>query len=67
MSNKQWKPAPAETIKHYWQTIVDEAYEELNHWEKQFISDIEIRVRNGWILTENQEKKLEQIYAEKTK
>jgi hypothetical protein len=63
---KVWKPNP-ELMKQYWQAIVDEAQDELNDWELQFVSDLEARVRNGWPLTEAQEKKLEQIYADKTK
>lgn len=61
-----WKPNP-KLMKQFWEAIVDEAQDELNAWEMKFISDIEIRVRSEWPLSEAQEKKLEQIYANKTK
>ena len=61
-----WKPQSPETIRYWWETIVEEAQDKLNDWESKFISDLEIKVMSGRTLTENQEKKLEQIYAEKT-
>lgn len=62
-----WKPQPSEVIQSWWDAIVEEAQDELNDWELKFISSIEMKVRNGFPLSESQEKKLEQIYAEKTK
>jgi hypothetical protein len=61
-----WTPNP-DNMLHYWQTIVDEASDELNAWELKFISDIESRVRNKQPLSEKQEQVLERIYADKTK
>lgn len=62
-----YKPQDPETLRMWFDAIVEEASDQLNDWEIRFISDIEIRVRNGWGLSEAQEKKLEQIYADKTK
>jgi hypothetical protein len=62
-----WKPQPPEIVLSWLEAIVDEAQDELNDWENNFIDSIEMRIRNRWPLTESQEKKLEQIYAEKTK
>lgn len=61
-----WKPAPRETIEYWLDTILTEALDSLNDWETKFIDDMAIRIANHWPLTENQEKRLEQIYAEKT-
>jgi hypothetical protein len=62
-----WRTAGPETLKHYIDTILDEASDELNDWETKFIEDMQIRVANGWPTTQTQEEKLEQIYAAKTK
>lgn len=60
-----WKPNPDNAL-HYFNTIMDEASDDLNAWELKFMSDIESRVRSKIPLSEATEKKLEQIYAEKT-
>lgn len=64
---KVWKPADIDTLRHWVTTIIDEASDELDDWENQFITDIQIRIANNWKLTETQEKKLEEIYANRTK
>lgn len=64
---EQWKPQSRETIKHYYDTIIEEASDELNDWELRFITNIGSRILNGCDLTEAQEKKLEDIYVERTK
>lgn len=61
-----WNPKDPELLKHWLDSILEEASNELNDWETNFISDIEVKLNNNWRLTENQENKLEQIYAEKT-
>lgn len=62
-----WKPQPREVIKSWIDAIITEASDDLTAWELKFISDIEIKVDNGWMLTQKQEEILERIYAEKTK
>ncbi len=63
---EMWKPNP-DNMLHYFNTIVEEASDDLNAWELKFISDIESRVRSKVPLSEAQEKKLEQIYCNYTK
>lgn len=54
-------------IHKYWvDTILTEASDGLTDWEKNFISDMKIRLDNSWPLTDYQEAKLEQIYTAKT-
>lgn len=65
--SKIWKPQSIETLKYWIDTILDEASDELNDWETKFIEDMRIRVMFGNYVSETQEKKLESIYAEKTK
>lgn len=61
-----WKPVSRETIQHWIDTILNEAQDKLNSWELKFVSDMENKIYNSWSWTEAQERKLEQIYAEKT-
>lgn len=63
---KIWQPQSFEVLQSWIDAIIDEASDNLNDWETNFIEDMSIRVANKWTLTENQEKKLEAIYAEKT-
>lgn len=63
---KIWQPQPFEVLQSWIDAIIDEASDNLNDWETNFIEDMSIRVANRWSLSENQEKKLESIYAEKT-
>jgi hypothetical protein len=62
-----WKPQPHDVVEYWCSTILDEASDLLNNWETLFIEEIAIKIANKWPLTELQEKKLESIYAEKTK
>ncbi len=62
-----WKPQDRDVVNHWVNTILDEASDDLTPWELKFISDIQIGLAKQWQLTEAQEKKLEQIYADKTK
>ena len=62
-----WQPQDRDVLNHWINTIIDEASDSLNEWETNFVNDMQIRLQNGWSWTENQEKKLELIYAEKTK
>lgn len=64
---KIWKPQPVEVYINWIETILDEASDELNEWESNFVNDISIKVLNGGTLTQRQEEILERIYAEKTK
>ena len=61
-----WKPQSHEVIKHWFDTIMDEAEEKLNDWERNFLDSIEKKINFQYALTEAQEKVLERIYAEKT-
>ena len=62
-----WKPQDRDVINHWINTILDEASDTLTDWETNFVNDMQIRLANKWSWTEAQEKKLEQIYADKTK
>jgi hypothetical protein len=62
-----WQSQPREVLQSLIDAIQEEASDDLNDWETHFIADIAIRIANGWSITENQERKLESIYAEKTK
>jgi hypothetical protein len=61
-----WQPKDNDTLKYWVKTILDEASDRLSAWETKFIADIEPRVLNNRPLTQGQEEKLEQIYAEYT-
>ena len=63
---KIWKPQSWEVIEQWLKAINEEASDKLTDWEIDFIDSINTRVANRWTLTENQEKRLEKIYAEKT-
>ena len=62
-----WKPQPWDVLEAWLKAIQEEASDTLNDWETNFIEDISVRVANRWSLSERQEKRLEFIYAEKTK
>jgi len=62
--SKLWHPQDRDVINHWLNTILDEASDDLNEWETKFISDMQIKLVNGWTWTQAQEEKLEQIYAE---
>ncbi len=61
-----WQPRNNDTLKHWVETILSEAEDRLTDWERKFIADMESRVTNKRPLTQGQEEKLEQIYAEYT-
>ncbi len=62
-----WKPHDDEVYKDWIDSIVTEASDELNEWESNFVSDMQVKIHNGWKLNQNQAEKLEQIYARYTK
>lgn len=64
---EKWKPTSPKILKHWIDAIINEALDELTDWEDNFIVDIEVRLEEGLTLTQSQEEKLEEIYAEKTK
>ena len=55
-----------EIVKSWYYTILDEAEEKLNDWERTFMESIRWKVDNHSVLTDRQYEKLESIYAEKT-
>lgn len=61
-----WQPKQTTTLRHWLETIRFEASDKLTDWENTFIDDIEKRLDLGRKLTQQQEEKLEAIYAEKT-
>lgn len=61
-----WRPHPVEVYADWIETIIQEASDELNDWEINFIDDMRLRTDNGIQLTQGQAEKLEQIYADKT-
>lgn len=61
-----WKPKDPALLRIWCNRIIEEAVEDLNEWECKFITDIQIKLDNGWALSKAQEDKLEQIYADKT-
>lgn len=63
---KIWQPQPTEVLQSWINAITEEASDQLNDWETKFVEDMQVRVLNGWPLTQAQEQKLESIYADKT-
>lgn len=61
-----WKPKDPQLLKSWVDAILVEASDKLNDWETKFIVDIQMRLDLGARLTQAQEDKLEQIYADKT-
>lgn len=61
-----WKPKDPKILKGWINDIMTEASDTLTDWESRFITDIDMRLTVGSVLTESQEQKLEEIYAEKT-
>lgn len=62
-----WEPRPWEVLESWVEAILAEASDELNDWESHFIEEMAIKITNRWHLTPAQERKLESIYADKTK
>lgn len=61
-----WKPKDPKVLRQWLDDILTEASDTLTDWESRFCADMDIRLTVGSTLTEEQEKKLEEIYAEKT-
>ncbi len=61
-----WKPKDPDLLKSWVDSIMKEASDELTDWESRFVDDMNTRLDKGYVLTEDQENKLEEIYAEKT-
>lgn len=61
-----WKPKDPSLLRSWLEAVLLEASDSLNDWEKNFINSIEERLDKGFRLSESQEQKLEQIYAEHT-
>lgn len=63
----KWEPKDKEIYKAWVRAIVSEC-PELNEWEMNFLVSVQKRLLFGTDnLTEAQAKKLEELYAEKTK
>ena len=62
-----WNPQPWEVLDSWVKAILEEASDDLNDWESNFVEEMAIKIANRWSLTIAQERKLEDIYAEKTK
>lgn len=61
-----WKSKDVDTLRNWLQTILLEASDKLTDWEMRFITDMEHRLDVGSQLTQYQQEKLEEIYAEYT-
>lgn len=61
-----WKPKPREVLIDWIDTLINEEQDQLTSWELKFVGDMENILINNWNWTETQERRLEQIYAEKT-
>ncbi len=61
-----WHPQNPDVLREWVKTILLECSDTLSDWESRFVTDMEARLDRGSILTQSQEEKLEQIYAEKT-
>lgn len=61
-----WEPKSVDLLKSWVDSIMKEASDELSDWESRFVDDMNTRLEKGYVLTEFQENKLEEIYAEKT-
>lgn len=64
--SKIWKPIETEVLQSWIDAILNEASDDLSDWESKFIVDVEMRLARGSQLTQSQEQKLEEIYADKT-
>ncbi len=62
---KVWKPTDKEILLQ-WIAQLYEVSDKLTDWEARFVADMDIRLHRGSQLTQSQEEKLEEIYAEKT-
>jgi hypothetical protein len=64
---KIWQPQPKEVLQHWYDSIMDEASDDLNDWEINFLESVNKYLTKGWNLSQTMEEKLESIYADKTK
>lgn len=64
---KIWEPQDIEIYKSWVSAILDEASDNLNDWESNFVTNIQYQLIRGKILTQPQADKLESIYTDKTK
>jgi hypothetical protein len=62
---KIWQPQPKEVLQHWYDSIMDEASDDL--WEINFMESVNKYLTKGWNLSQTMEEKLESIYADKTK
>lgn len=60
-----WEPQTSQTLNNWLEAILNEAHR-LDEWERNFIANVAVRIKNGASLTRAQEEKLEHIYATKT-
>lgn len=61
-----WQPKDKDTLLYWISTIENEASDKLTDWESNFIESINRQLAYKGELSEQQEKILERIYAEKT-
>jgi hypothetical protein len=64
---EKWKPTEPEVLQSWIDALQYEASDDLSDWESNFVNDMANRLMRGSTLTQSQEEKLEEIYAEKTK
>ena len=64
--SEMWKPQSISVLRQWLRDIETEASDKLNDWENSFISQITLRLDQGYQLTKAQEDKLEQIYVKHT-
>lgn len=63
---EMWKPKDPEVLKHWIHELRTNPSEDLTSWEENFVNDMDVRLTYNNPLTQYQEEKLEEIYAEKT-
>jgi len=63
---EQWKSQSPKVHREWLDTIIKEASDKLNDWETTFIESIERQLDRRTPLTQAQEEKLEDIYANYT-
>ena len=64
--SEMWKPQPVDTLRRWVDAIMEEASDRLTDWENKFIADMDRRLTMGGQLTQTQQEKLEELYAEYT-
>lgn len=61
-----WRPQTPDVHAYWVDAILTEASDLLNSWETTFVEDIQQKLKEGRKLSQQQEEKLEQIYAKYT-